>query len=96
MWGRPNKRGVILLDGKEVAETLQCVHCGRHWQVVPGSGAKRGWCAHCNGPSCGKPQCMVCVPAEAKLEFQEALAAEQQAVVNRLLAQYPEITQVGL
>jgi len=59
------------LDGgpSRVADTLQCQHCMKHWVVVPGSGRRRGWCLRCNGPLCGKPECMQnCVPFMAKVE----------------------------
>ncbi len=50
-------------------ETLQCVHCQKHWVVQPGSGIRRGWCFRCMGPSCGKQNCETkCVPAERMIE----------------------------
>ena len=51
--------------------TLQCVHCGGHWQCRPGSGNVRGYCWRCNGPVCG-PACAECVPVEQRLEQMEA------------------------
>jgi len=52
-------------DGPPVErDTLQCVHCEKHWLVMPGSGRKRGWCMRCNGPSCGAKECMECRPAD--------------------------------
>lgn len=55
--------------------TLQCVHCGRHWQVRPGSGKTRGFCSNCNGPVCG-PSCAKCVPQEQMLDnIESGLAA---------------------
>ena len=51
--------------------TLQCVHCGRHFRLQPGSGRVRGFCSRCNGPVCG-PDCAECVPAEQQLENMEA------------------------
>lgn len=55
-------------EGKIIeADTLQCVHCGAHWEVKPGSGKLRGFCSRCNGPVCG-PKCSECVPAEQQLE----------------------------
>jgi len=49
-------------------DTLQCMHCQRHWIVRPGSGRQRGWCLKCNGPLCGVEQCMKeCVPFMAKV-----------------------------
>ena len=52
-------------------DTLQCVHCGCHWQVKPGSGIVRGFCGRCNGPICGE-KCLECVPIERGLENMEA------------------------
>ena len=68
--------GVTLetMDNGSVVErdTLQCVHCGMHWQVIPGSGRHRGWCQSCGGPACGKQQCMAtCYPMEKRLEDME-------------------------
>ena len=60
-------------DGVSASDTLQCVHCGGHWQIIPGSGRVRGWCGRCNGPTCG-PRCLVgadCVPVEQLLENME-------------------------
>ena len=55
-------------DGNLVeSDTLQCVHCGAHWQVQPGSGKIRGFCSRCNGPICG-PKCLDCVPREQQLQ----------------------------
>jgi len=53
-------------------DTLQCVHCGAHFVIQPGSGNRRGFCLCCNGPTCGRPECDVCVPTEQKLENIEA------------------------
>lgn len=55
----------------QVGGTMQCVHCGAHWTVIPGSGKKRGWCMRCNGPFCGA-QCEACVPVEQRLENEAA------------------------
>ena len=44
--------------GTQEFDTLMCMHCQYHWRVIPGSGRKRGWCAPCNGPLCGKEQCL--------------------------------------
>ena len=56
-------------DGKiEEKDTMQCVHCGAHWMVEPGSGNKRGWCKRCNGPICGSLTCLECVPFEKFLD----------------------------
>jgi hypothetical protein len=54
-------------------DTLQCAHCGGHWEVVAGSGKLRGFCARCDGYVCGAPLCMaVCCPVEQRLENIEA------------------------
>jgi hypothetical protein len=64
--------GAMLLDGVQVASTVQCAHCSAHWPFQPGSGRLRGWCYKCMAPLCGKPACLVdCVPVEAKIEFEE-------------------------
>jgi hypothetical protein len=51
--------------------TAQCVHCGAHFPIRPGSGKIRGFCFRCNGPVCG-PACAACVPAELQLDNLEA------------------------
>jgi hypothetical protein len=43
-------------------DTLQCVHCGKHWFVVKGSGRMRGFCMKCNGVHCGGQHCWECRP----------------------------------
>ncbi len=63
--------GRILAEG----QTLTCMHCGRVWQVKPGSGIKRGWCFRCGGPTCGSRACSErCVPFERQLEIAEQRA----------------------
>lgn len=63
--------GGIMLDGKHVADTLRCCHCGRVWIPIRGSGAKRGFCTRCNDVTCG-PECTgVCEPIEKKMERYE-------------------------
>lgn len=68
--------GGILLDGKEVASTLQCCHCGCHWTPQRGSGRIRGKCMRCNALTCGRVECDPCDPWEAKMERMERLARE--------------------
>ena len=58
-------------DGGKVdeADLMQCKHCQYTWRYVPGSGRKRGWCLHCNGPLCGKKKCMErCDPIEEQIQ----------------------------
>lgn len=50
------------------SDTLQCVHCGLHWQVVPGSKRKRGFCMACMGVTCGPACSRECYPLEKRLE----------------------------
>jgi len=66
---KPN--GYIIIDGQEVAHTLQCCHCGIHFISIRGSGKIRGKCMRCSGVTCGAVPCDVCVPFEAKLEYEE-------------------------
>lgn len=74
MFGHTNRgaRGAILQDGKHVADTIQCVHCAKHWVPQPGSGIRRGFCMKCMGPVCGV-QCERCYPFEKWLEDTERL-----------------------
>lgn len=55
-------------------DTMQCVHCGAHWYIDPGSGIQRGWCMNCNGPTCGKKECCECIPFMKKIETAEKRA----------------------
>jgi hypothetical protein len=66
---KPSGTIIIVGDGPVVEhDTLQCVHCMKHWIVQPGSGRRRGWCTHCNGPLCGDKKCFTCVPFMKKIE----------------------------
>jgi hypothetical protein len=87
---------VILTDietGKETHfATAQCVHCQVHWVVQPGSGKRRGYCLYCKGMLCGADECIKsCVPFEAQLEYTEAVAVNNQRIVNKLFSRYPDI-----
>lgn len=62
---------IITPDSSTEIDMLQCVHCGGHFELRPGSGKVRGFCMRCNGPVCG-PQCAECVPFEQFLENREA------------------------
>lgn len=62
-------------DGEHFeGDTMQCVHCSKHWIVQPGSGRRRGFCTKCGGPTCGAHGCDACTPAEKRLEIIEARA----------------------
>jgi hypothetical protein len=91
MFGHDNAgvKGHILVDGKQVAETHQCCHCGGHFIMRRGSGKVRGFCLKCQGPTCGAGGCDRCVPFEARLEFAEASHAGK--AIGKLLARYPDL-----
>jgi hypothetical protein len=56
-------------DGPTVEfDTLQCCHCGKHFNVVRGSGTKRGFCLKCMQVTCGSERCMACLPHEKWIE----------------------------
>ena len=65
------RHGIILIDGKEVAATLQCSHCGCHFVHRKHRG---DWiCLKCAGVVCGKAECVRnCVPFEKKLDEYES------------------------
>lgn len=80
---KPKVAGGIMLDGQQVAESIQCVHCSAHYYPQPGSGKRRGWCMNCKGPICGSPLCDVCIPTEARLEGWES-GEKRTEVLQRL------------
>lgn len=56
-------------DGPDIEyETKCCVHCRTHWNFVPGSDKKRGWCSHCFDVTCGRKECDPCVPYMKMIE----------------------------
>jgi hypothetical protein len=68
-----NNHGGIVIDGRQVADTLQCCHCGGHWVPVKGSGKVRGFCMLCNKVHCGSKECSSsCTPFEKRMEQFEA------------------------
>lgn len=77
--------GAVVLDGVQVADTQQCVHCGRHVIARIGSGQVRGFCTRCHGFVCG-PGCPAgpgCLPQEQRLTQREAQARQ---IIDRALA----------
>lgn len=58
--------GIIIVDGKEVATTLQCPHCMAHFISRKGSGARRTFCMKCMSVTCGNPACDPCKPFVAE------------------------------
>ena len=59
--------GIIIVDGKEVATTLQCPHCGGHFVSRKGSGHRRTFCMNCMAVTCGNRDCDPCRPFVAEL-----------------------------
>ncbi|SRR5260221_12610255 len=58
--------------GSQFFKSLQCRHCGIHYQYVKNSGIQRGYCVKCGGPLCGKELCIKeDVPYEAQIEIEE-------------------------
>lgn len=54
--------GLIFVNGKEVATTLQCPHCHAHFVSRKGSGHRRTFCTKCMAVTCGSHQCDTCRP----------------------------------
>ncbi len=85
---------VIMEPGEDwiERETLQCVHCGKHWVREPGSGTVRGFCMRCAGVTCGGKGCDVCVPYEARIEIEEGAKTPMSRFY---LDDYKKITHEG-
>ncbi len=75
--------GAIMVDGVEVAHTMQCCHCGKHFISVKGSGIRRGFCLRCHKITCGDPGCDACIPAEMKLEIIENQETRRIIIAER-------------
>ena len=54
--------GIVFMNGREVATTLQCPHCGGHFISRKGSGHRRTFCIKCMAVTCGKLECDPCKP----------------------------------
>lgn len=95
MFGFRNKASAVVVDGHHAHDTKQCVHCGRHCVIVPGSGTRRGFCLDCNGFLCGNEYCMRnCTPFEARVELTEALNEKNIKVAKRIVEKYPTIAPI--
>ncbi len=79
--------GAILDGARQIATTLQCPHCGGHFDSFPGSGKRRTFCLKCCATTCGNPHCDVCVPAEARLEHAEGRRTKYDDEIRRLTAE---------
>lgn len=79
---RKKTMGSIVIDGREVANTLQCCHCGANWVIRPGSGEIRGHCLKCQAPTCGHLNCDAsgprgCIPWLKQMEIIEEREAKR-------------------
>ena len=86
-----NAHGGIIVDGIEIANTIQCVHCGGHFISIKGSGERRAWCTRCNGMTCGNPSCDACIPFEKRLDICEKVPGLDISQVPAYLEMHPEI-----
>lgn len=69
-----------VVDGREVAHTLQCPHWGGHFVSRRGSGARRTFCLRCLAVTYGNPACDPCIPFEIKTGGDGGKAAMAQSV----------------
>lgn len=60
--------GAWIVDGIEVAATLQCPHCDTHFVSMRGTGLRRYWCGSCGALTCGAIPCDTCRPFMKVLE----------------------------
>lgn len=72
--------GVWLVDGIEVAETLQCPHCPMHFPSLRDPLPTQMLCFKCMALTCGKPECVTCSPYVRQLE--EAAKKAQQSITG--------------
>jgi hypothetical protein len=88
--------GYIIVDGQEVAHTLQCFHCGTHWIPMKGSGRMRGFCHRCNGVLCGADPCMrYHIPKEAQLDLADGGGSDNPAATQKkILDRFPDIRKI--
>ena len=65
------RHGSIVVDGKEVASTLQCRHCNAHFVNRRNRG---DWiCLKCGGVVCGRRSCVIeCTPFSKRLDDYES------------------------
>lgn len=49
--------GLVIVNGQEVATTLQCPHCGMHFVSRKGSGIRREFCLKCGDVCCNRQTC---------------------------------------
>jgi hypothetical protein len=52
---------------EQECDTLSCPHCRCHLEVREGTLEQMGWCNKCGAKTCGKPECVPCIPFEVRL-----------------------------
>jgi hypothetical protein len=68
---RNDKKGVIVNGSKIISYTIQCNHCGMHWDESM-THVHGGICNECDGHYCNKEWCRhECVPIEVRLRIEE-------------------------
>lgn len=55
-WER-RPHGIVFVNGKEVAHTLKCPHCGAQFVSRRGSGHHRTYCLRHQAVTCGSAAC---------------------------------------
>lgn len=83
--------GAAIINGNQVADTIQCKHCGMHWISLRGSKKRRGFCMKCMGPLCGKKSCMVCVPLMERLKYRGLKKKGKLHQQKEMEWKYPEL-----
>jgi hypothetical protein len=81
------EHGGFIEDGRQVASTLCCPHCGAHFVSIRGSGKRRAWCTRCMAVTCGLHACDECIPIEARLDHSEGRKTLYDEKINQLLAE---------
>ena len=89
--------GALIVEGQEIAHTLQCPHCGSHFISFKGSGHRRSYCFLCGQEGkpavcCGKKSCLPHVPFEKRLEIVEKVPGLSVDDVPQYLELHPEIS----
>jgi hypothetical protein len=74
--------GYFAIDGKVVAQTIQCCHCPAHFVARKGSGAVRHYCPRCNRVTCGNYFCQpsFCMTWSQKLDLIERAEMRRRSI----------------
>ena len=73
-------------NGKEVADTVQCCHCGMHLTWTKKTWKQTGWCINCQRIRCQKKECQTCCHWEKRMEKYEKMRHEKRRIGNILEA----------